>query len=132
MKDFHDLLFLTKYEEKLNLEALTKVIESVFRHRGTLLELPIFFEESEIVNFQIMWKAYLTKLPYGQAFLPEHFSKVIEKINSWIMKNIFSSALEDNSRFEFADAANADVGGEQADEENGEIAADGELPRQPE
>jgi predicted nucleotidyltransferase component of viral defense system len=82
MKDFYDLLFLIKNEEKEPFQDLPLIINSVFSHRGTPLKLPIFFNSSQTTQLNNLWQNYRKQLKSKSDFVPENFTDAVGLINA--------------------------------------------------
>lgn len=89
MKDFHDLYSMMSILEPSLFHNLKEIIRSVFEHRGTVLALPISFEEAEISHMQMFWTTYLNNLRIKDSNnLPTQFAEVVIEINNWLTLNI--------------------------------------------
>lgn len=82
MKDFHDLFFLVQ-DDTLEPSLTEHVVERVFMHRETPLNLPINFLDEELLDLQRHWNAHLRGLPTSNR-LPAELNVVIDEINSWL------------------------------------------------
>lgn len=87
MKDFHDLLLLTRNSKLIQLETLKAAIVSTFKNRETIFEL-IKFDEEEIKSLQQLWTAHLTNLgkTAQNLELEKDMFKTIHEINSYLSK----------------------------------------------
>jgi len=88
MKDFHDLLLLLSDRNLQSSKTLHESVTKTFENRGTALR-PIQFDESGHVALQRLWTAHLQGLGdvAKELDLPENIETVIEKINSFFVKN---------------------------------------------
>lgn len=88
MKDFHDLLLLTRKPHVIDFGKLQTTIRSTFHHRGTAFEL-IDFEKYDLQPLKKLWTAHLKNLGIAaqELNLPENIQDVIQEINKTI-KNI--------------------------------------------
>jgi predicted nucleotidyltransferase component of viral defense system len=92
MKDYHDLILLSRSTGLIQHDSLHTTILDTFQNRGTTFEL-ISFSEDEIKPLQKLWTAHLKSL--GDRFinlgLPGEMQKAIHEINSYLvqMKLIF-------------------------------------------
>jgi predicted nucleotidyltransferase component of viral defense system len=86
MKDYHDLIFLIRNKDTLNLDRLEGAIEKTFSNRGTLFR-QIEFEENALKVIQKLWTSHLYSLGNNaqDLNLPKDISTVIEEINNYVM-----------------------------------------------
>ena len=87
MKDYHDLLLLTRERRVIDFNKLQATINKTFHHRGTAFEL-IEFSEQDLKPLDRIWGAHLKNLG-GTAKalnLPDNIHEVIEEINEVITK----------------------------------------------
>jgi len=93
MKDYHDLLLLTRNPALIQQNNLETAIASTFQNRGTIFEL-INFDENGLKALQKLWTAHLQDLgnKSKDLELPKEIQEVIQEINSYLvkMKMIFS------------------------------------------
>lgn len=80
MKDFHDRYSLTN-ANILNRYELIQAARIVFKHRKTPLNLPIRFDEAELLLLQKYWKDYL---PTAKVQLPNTIAEIIHNVNNFI------------------------------------------------
>lgn len=85
MKDFHDLYTLASSEEILNGEGTMKAIRLVFKHRKTLLHLPIQFDSFSLDTLQKYWNRY-HQTATASTLLPNQITRAIEVINKMLAK----------------------------------------------
>ncbi len=85
VKDYHDLLLLTRESHMINSKDLPEAIKSTFHHLGTHLEL-INFEDHEIKSLEKFWTAHLKNLGERAINLeiPKDIQNVILEINYFI------------------------------------------------
>lgn len=85
MKDFHDLLLLSRNTNLKNSKKLHEDVRKTFENRGTALK-PIDFDEAGLKALQQLWTAHLRGLGdiTEELDLPEKISTVIDVINSSI------------------------------------------------
>lgn len=90
MKDYHDLLLLSREKELLENEKLLAAIHTTFQHRGTDLKLPIQFDTFGIENLQKLWANHLRTLGAfkEQLNLPGEIIDAIQEINSYLAMRI--------------------------------------------
>lgn len=93
MKDFHDLLLLTREEKILNIPTLQGNIIATFKNRKTTFTPIISFSEEEYEKLQTYWNAHLRGLAdiSDEMKLPNQIKEVIKILNSWIKDNISES-----------------------------------------
>lgn len=87
MKDYHDLLLLTRDLHLINFDKLLEVIKQTFYHRGTAFEL-IDFSEHDLKPLDKLWGAHLKNLGnIAKAMhLPLNIQDVIKEINNTLTK----------------------------------------------
>ncbi len=92
MKDFHDLLLLSRNKELLEIVKLQNSIDSTFKTRNTNKEFPVAFEKDEFTVMQTLWSAHLRKLgkTANQLFLPTTLELVVTELNVWLKDNKIS------------------------------------------
>jgi predicted nucleotidyltransferase component of viral defense system len=86
MKDFHDLLLLTRDPQLLSLQKCKDAINATFAHRNTQQKFPIQFDDQVIGDMQRLWSRHLVGLgKYQQKLnLPTNFVDVVEEINTFV------------------------------------------------
>lgn len=93
MKDYHDLLIMTRETNFLDTEKLANSIHATFNRRGTPLSLTFNFETDGIQSLQTSWNYHLRGLGVFRDRLnfPNQIDEVINEINSWIkQKNLYA------------------------------------------
>jgi predicted nucleotidyltransferase component of viral defense system len=87
MKDYHDLLLLTRNLTLVQLEILQTAIKNTFNNRGTTFEL-INFDDEELTALQRLWFAHLKNLGkiVDDLKLPQNIQETVEEINSYLSK----------------------------------------------
>lgn len=84
MKDFHDLYSMIS-SSSLSLDGLENIIQSVFRHRQTVLNLPLLFTTDQVLTLQAHWNRYLQNLQKNHMQdLPKDITRVIHTLNDWL------------------------------------------------
>lgn len=82
MKDYHDLLLLTRDLRLIDLNRLVKSVKQTFHHRETSIEL-VDFSKEDLKPLDELWTAHLKNL--GKIAdglnLPRHIQDVINEIN---------------------------------------------------
>lgn len=88
MKDYHDLLLLSRNPTMIDFNKLQVAIKKTFDHRGTKLEL-INFSEQDLKPMANLWAAHLKNLgPAMQMLsLPVNIQDVIAEINKILIKS---------------------------------------------
>lgn len=88
MKDYHDLLLLTREPRIIDINKLQVSLKSTFNNRGTNLEL-IAFTEDELKPMEKLWTSHLNTLrkSFHQLQLPENIRDVITEINKTLKKS---------------------------------------------
>ncbi len=82
MKDYHDLLLLTRDPHVIDPSELQVAIKKTFDHRGTVFEL-IEFSKEDFKPLDRLWKAHLNNLGSiaNEMSLPKNIQAVIKEIN---------------------------------------------------
>ena len=82
MKDYHDLLLLSRHQDLLDKKNLQNSIESTFKNRGTILSA-IEFDETDLRSLQKLWTAHLKNLGdiAQELKIPKEIQAVINEIN---------------------------------------------------
>ena len=85
MKDYHDLILLSREKSLIDQEILKDTISGTFRNRGTSFK-PIGFDTREIEMLQKLWKRHLNDLKdiADDLNLPEDIAFVIEEVNEYV------------------------------------------------
>jgi predicted nucleotidyltransferase component of viral defense system len=88
MKDYHDLLLLSRSPRMIDFNQLQATIKKTFDHRGTELEL-INFSEQDLKPIANLWTAHLKNLgPAMQMLsLPVNIQDVIAEINKILINS---------------------------------------------
>lgn len=96
MKDYHDLLLLTREPSLLNLNKLDEAIKQTFLHRNTAFEL-IVFSAQDLKPLNKLWVAHLKKLGImvEAMNLPGNIQVAINEINELLSKLTFNSSLKE-------------------------------------
>lgn len=87
LKDYHDLLLLTRNPALIQHNNLESAIASTFQNRGTIFEL-IKFDENGLKSLQKLWTAHIKDLgnKSEDLELPKEIQEVIQEINSYLVK----------------------------------------------
>ena len=85
MKDYHDLVFLVRNKNALNVDLLKKSLVNTLSHRGTPLQL-IQFDEMGYKALDKLWRAHCHGLGDGvkDFGLPLEIEMVIDEINQFL------------------------------------------------
>lgn len=88
MKDYHDLLLLTREPHVIDIDKLQVSLKSTFSNRGTNFEF-ISFTEDELQPIEKLWTAHLNTLrkSFHELHLPENIQEVITEINKTLKKS---------------------------------------------
>jgi predicted nucleotidyltransferase component of viral defense system len=87
MKDYHDLLLLTRNPTLIHRVNFEEAIGNTFQNRGTIFEL-INFDEDELKALQKLWTAHLQDLgkKSEDLELPKGIQEAIQEINFYLVK----------------------------------------------
>ena len=88
MKDFHDLIMMSREPNLLDKESLKSAIKKTFEHRQTRWKFPIQFSDEGYQTLQKYWIQHLKNIGdiAKKKQLPEHIKQVILEINSYLNK----------------------------------------------
>ena len=91
MKDYHDLLLIVREPGLLDPTQLKSAISATFAHRGTMLTLPVLFDDAGNESLNRHWRNHLKSLGVfrEKLKLPETIEEVLTEINGWLGKNGF-------------------------------------------
>ena len=94
MKDYHDLLLLTRDSRLINFNKLHEAIKQTIHHRGTAFEL-IDFSEQDLKSLNKLWAAHLKNLGNMADVmnLPENIQVAINEINE-VLTNLSSGFID--------------------------------------
>ena len=89
MKDFHDLLLLSR-EGILNPEKLKNDIIQTFKNRATILQTQIDFNQEGILLLQNIWGGHVSGLGKvaSDYEIPNSIKAVINEINNYLEENL--------------------------------------------
>ena len=94
MKDYHDLIFLIRNTEKIDLDKLKAAITNTFSNRGTAIRL-IEFDKTSCMALQTLWTAHCHSLGTIKDFnLPQEIATVIEEINQFFARVLESPNMK--------------------------------------
>lgn len=85
MKDYHDLILLTRNEGMVDRDKLKMAVTNTFSNRGTILK-SIQFDDAELKALQRLWAAHLRDIAdYAKELnLPKEIYLVINELNRYI------------------------------------------------
>jgi hypothetical protein len=88
MKDFHDVLLMVRTPNLLDVTRLPTDINQTFEHRGTVLQVPIKFDDCS--DLQQRWKGHLRGLGRVKKDLdlPDSIEGVLAEISGWLDTNL--------------------------------------------
>ena len=88
MKDFHDLVIMSREPNLMNKESLKTAIKKTFEHRQTRWKFPILFSDEAYQTLQRYWTKHLKNIGdlAKKKQLPEHIKQAILEINSYLNK----------------------------------------------
>lgn len=86
MKDFHDLILMSREAGLLVFDRLGTDIKATFAHRGTELRLPLDFQDRDYDELQTHWSRHLRGFGElaGTLNLPAHIKQVVLEINDFL------------------------------------------------
>jgi predicted nucleotidyltransferase component of viral defense system len=89
MKDYHDVILMSREPGLLDIQKLKTSITSTFGNRGTTLVLPIQFGAAGIASMQTLWGRHLNGLGEfkKKLNLPEQMTDVLHEVNTWLSAN---------------------------------------------
>ena len=92
MKDFHDLIIMSREPNLLDRESLKSAIKKTFEHRQTKWKFPIQFSDEGYRTLQKYWTQHLKNIGdlAKKKQLPEHIKQVILEINSYLIKEFIN------------------------------------------
>ena len=90
MKDFHDLILMSRDTKLLKASQLRKTVNQVFKHKGMERKFPIKFSKADYEQFEKRWKQYRekNKLAVKETNLPKRFEKTVSELNTFLSKHI--------------------------------------------
>ncbi len=98
MKDFNDLILMSRQPEMLNMNRLKEAIISTFKYQKSKYHPPIEFTAPIMEMFQESWDYFLSKQAlYGfTSPMPHDFAKVLAELNKFIAQIDVSQEDIDN------------------------------------
>lgn len=92
MKDYHDVILMTREPDLIDTEKLRNDITQTFVHRDTQLTIPVNFDPDGILSLQKLWTQHLRGLgeTSKQLKLPERISDVLNEMNQWVVERLGS------------------------------------------
>lgn len=88
MKDYHDLLIMSRENKLLDLVKLKNTISSTFSHRGTDFTFPLKMDDLGAQSLQRLWTNHLRGL--GQYKNKLNFPDKIEILNKEVAEWLFA------------------------------------------
>ena len=87
MKDFHDVLLMSREPYLLDIEKLKTSITTTFQTRETTKNFPIQVSSGSVDDMQAYWGGHLASLGSYKVDLkmPDKLSDVLEEINNWVV-----------------------------------------------
>lgn len=88
IKDFHDLVMLSRNPGLMSQEVLAESIDTTFENRGTPQQLPLSFEDAEYSTLNGFWTAHGATMGawWKENDMPEHIKQAVLEINSFVSK----------------------------------------------
>lgn len=87
MKDFHDLVLLSRADKLVDKDELKNSILQTFDHRGTNLNLPIQFRPVELPQLNTFWTAHGSTMGTAAMLdlnIPKNFNDAVSEINVFL------------------------------------------------
>lgn len=87
MKDYHDLLLLSRESNLIDKDLLKHNVAQTFQNRGTTFSVPIRFQSDELEHMQFLWAGHLRALGASRSEflgLHEDIRAVINELNRWL------------------------------------------------
>ncbi len=87
MKDYHDVLLMSREPNLLDIEKLKASLTTTFQTRGTPKSFPIQFGSGSVDDMQAYWGGHLASLGSYKVELkiPDKLSDALAEINNWIL-----------------------------------------------
>lgn len=91
MKDFHDVLLISREKNLIDIVKLKTSIDSTFLNRKTAKEIPIKFSEQEYEQLQGRWLHHLQLLGATVKTLnfPEKIKDLVDEVNGLLRKALY-------------------------------------------
>lgn len=90
MKDFHDMILMSRKTDLLKVKQLKEAVDQVFNHKKMEQKLPIKYNDSSYQILEKLWKQHqlgLRKLAKDLK-LPNNFKDLISELNVFLLKHI--------------------------------------------
>ena len=89
MKDYHDLILLSREQDIFNFKKLRKNIAESFKNKNISKLFPVKFSNNELNKLQKLWTNHRSGLQEiaDHLKLPVHIKDAINEINDWLLKN---------------------------------------------
>lgn len=90
MKDFHDILLMSRERNLIDSAKLKTSVDSTFQNRKTEKEIPIKFSTEEYAQLQPRWSHHLQLLgsTVKSMNFPEKIKDVLDEVNGWLVKTL--------------------------------------------
>ena len=90
MKDFHDMILMSRKPDLLKANQLKEAVNQVFNHKKMEKKFPIEYNDSSYQNLEKLWKQHqlgLRKLAKDLK-LPDSFKDLISELNVFLSEHI--------------------------------------------
>ena len=96
MKDYHDMLLMSRSSEILDIDILNSAIVRTIANRGSTLSLPLKFVGDDLQTLEKLWSSHLRRLGKvaSDLKLPARFSEVLKELNAWLSIHLKKSRGE--------------------------------------
>ena len=86
VKDFHDLVMLSRKPELISKEELGENIKNTFEHRGTPQNFPLHFNDNEYSTLNGYWTSHGSTMGawWAENDMPEHIKQAVLEINHFL------------------------------------------------
>ena len=91
MKDFHDLILMSRSVNLLKASQLKKTVNQVFKYKGMEKKFPIKFSKADYKPLEKRWEQYRekNKLTVKEINPPKKFEKIVSELNTFLSKTIY-------------------------------------------
>lgn len=89
MKDFHDILLLSRKDTLIDTKKIKENINTTFQHRNTEITIPIKFTEDESFRLQSLWATHLRTLGNEikkELNFPDAITDLLREVNDFLVK----------------------------------------------
>ncbi len=89
MKDFHDLILISREKGLLDRIKLKSDLNKTFANRKTELKIPFKFSDDDYLTLQNLWRSHLKGLGNmaSELELQVHIKDIVEEINNYLISN---------------------------------------------